>query len=69
MLAAHGLLHTCKGKGDLLDASKGLCSPDADRASHVVQGTQRRRCRSKCTCQGSSLHTAIWLEGPTRQGS
>ena len=66
MLAAHGLLHTCKGKGDLLDASKSLCSPDAHRASHVVQGTQCRRCKSTCTCQGSisaclgsSMHTAI----------
>ena len=47
MLAAHGLLHTCKGKGDLLDASKSLCSPDADRASHVVQGTQG------CGCKGT----------------
>ena len=66
MLTAHGLLHTCKGKGDLLDASKGLCGPDADRASHVVQGAQGCGCKSKCKCQGSisaclgsSMHTAI----------
>ncbi len=37
-------IETLKGKGDLLDPSKGLCSPDTDRACHVVQSTQGRGC-------------------------
>jgi len=39
-------IETLKGKGDLLDPSKGLCSPDTDRACHVVQSTQGRGCKN-----------------------